>query len=113
MTDQDLPAGFEPLPHSIEPGAVAQAKKVLHDPVGVPVHHTTIDAEERHENPEPTSGLAPGYTWFCLGLAYCLIRIDRSLFEVFQAAKNKTLPVRTHRADQAISAVNGSNYELN
>lgn len=103
----------EVIPHSIEPGALARARQITSDPADTPVHHTTIDADQRFESVVPATGLDPAYQWFCLGLAYCLIKIDRSLFEVFQAAGNLSIPIKTHRADRSIIDIPASNYEVN
>ncbi len=88
-------------------------KQVISDPVGVPVHHTTVDAEKRHETPTSASELASEFKWFYLGFAYCLIKVDRSLLEVFQSAANKTIPVRTHKSPTPIVKVQGADFAKN
>jgi hypothetical protein len=105
-----MPDGFpETIPHTIEAGALERAKQVTSAPAGEPVHHTTIDAEKRFESITPATGLDPDLQWYCLGLAYCLIKIDRSLFEVFQAAGNLSMPIQTHQADHPIMQIPGVN----
>ena len=79
--------------------SVQSLDDIMRDPEGEPVRHTKIDAEQRHEEVTPAAGLDPSYAWFFMGFAYTLIPgLDRSLFEVYQAAGNTTVPVRTHRA---------------
>lgn len=83
------------------------------DPANTPLHHTKIDADKRYEEATPTTALDPTFDWFVLGFAYCLVRIDRSLFEVFQAAGNLTLPLKTHRSQGQLASVIGADLSGN
>jgi hypothetical protein len=88
-------------------------KQVIADPAGVPLHHTKIDAEKRHETPTSTAQLSEEFKWFYLGFAYCLIKVDRSLLEIFQSAASKTIPIRTHKAPNPIVRVQGADFGKN
>ncbi len=81
---------------------------MIADPVGVPVHHTKIEAAKRYETVEPATSLSEEFSWFFLGLAYCVIKIDRSLFEVYQSAGGISVPIKSHRADHPIASVQGA-----
>jgi hypothetical protein len=87
---------------------------VMGTPEGVPVKHTQIDAEIRHEEVTPATHLDPGFAWFFMGFAYTLIPgLDRSLFEVWQTAGGKTVPVKVHRATSHIAEIQGAHFEMN
>lgn len=90
-----------------------QIQRVISDPVGQPVHRTQIDAEKRHEEATPAYELSSEYQWYYLGFAYCLIKVDRSLFEVFQAAGDLSIPVKTHRSDKPLVQVAGADFAKN
>ena len=87
----------------------------LEDPEGVPVHHTSIEAEGRNEIAVSCSGLDPDRQWFALGLMYTLIQgIDRSVFEVFRSAgAPRGFNVLTHQADKAVLEVEGADFSRN
>lgn len=89
--------------------------QVMETPEGVPVKHTQIDAEKRHEEVTDATSLSQDFSWFFLGFAYALIPgLDRSLIEVYQAASGKTIPVRTHKARRDhIVDVHGANFAVN
>lgn len=90
------------------------ADKVLRDPEGVPVHHHPIGGERRHDAPTAATGLDPDFEWFFLGLVYANIAgIDRSLFEIYKAAGDIRLEVRTHRASDSIIDVANSSFHTN
>jgi hypothetical protein len=96
-----------------DPDELRAMVETFNAPHGVPAHSTQIDAEQRHEELEPGRPLDPELTWFSLGLAYSLIKIDRSLFEVYQAAGNFTIPVRSYQAAEPIISAPGSEYHTN
>ena len=106
----EVPAG--PLESA---AAAAHMDRVMEAPEGVPVKHTQIDAEKRHEEVTDAAALSQDFSWFFLGFAYALIPgLDRSLIEVYQAASGKTIPVRTHRARRDhIVDVKGANFAGN
>lgn len=86
----------------------------IDDPDDEPVHHDTIDAEDRKEVATPCRGLDPDHVWYALGLGYCLIPgLDRSLFEVFRAAGAPSFEVLTHVADTPIFEVAGADVSSN
>ncbi len=102
-----------PPPSEFDPAELSRIRQVIADPAGQPVHHTTIDVDKRYEIPTSATELDPTYRWFFLGFAYCLIKIDRSLFEVFQAAAGRSIPIKTHRAEQPIGLVRGADFARN
>lgn len=106
------------IAETVDPAVAAASAVRLADvmatPSDVPVKHTQIDAEKRHEEVTPATVLDPDFAWFFLGFAYTLIPgLDRSLIEVYQAAGGKTIPVRTHRATAHIAEVNKANFAAN
>ena len=111
------PEDTQTVPDATPAQIVASSKQldaITEVPEGVPVRHTQIDAERRHEEVTPASTLDSSFAWFFLGFAYTLIPgLDRSLIEVYQAAGNITIPVRTHRATEHIADVNKANFSAN
>ncbi len=80
----------------------------------MPVHRHAIDVEANTEQVVPAAELRGDYTWFILGLAYCMIKIDRSLIEAYRSALGKSVPVLTHRADRPLTSMEGSQaYDSN
>jgi hypothetical protein len=106
--DHGLPPNFEPIPHFVDPLDQQHLQDVLKDPIGVPVHHRKIDVEKRFEAITSASSLPGDYTWFLLGLAYCLIKVDRSLIEAFQSAMGKNVPLLTHQSAHPLVYMRGS-----
>lgn len=97
-----------------EPFDDSRLRNVVKAPVGEPVNHTKILADHRFEQPQSFTGFSAEYTWFFLGFAYTLIKIDRSLFEVYQSFANETVPVRTFQADRYFLQVpQAPNFKLN
>lgn len=82
-------------------------------PAGIISGSAKMDADKRFEEIEPGRPLSSDYAWFCLGLAYCMVKIDRSLMEVFQSAGNQTFQLRTYRADTALCVVDKAAYHTN
>jgi hypothetical protein len=86
----------------------------LADPEDTPIHHGEVRAAKRYEEVTSAGSLDADFAWFVMGLAYTLIPgLDRSLIEVYQAAGDLTIPVRTHRAEAPILAVRGAAFERN
>lgn len=107
-------SGQHPPLSEFDPDAFAHLRRVVAAPVDTPVHHTKIDAERRHEEVAPAASLDPAFAWFYLGFAYALVPgLDRSLLEVYQAAGDRTIEVRTHRSEQPIVAVAGADFSRN
>ncbi len=100
-----------PLPDLPAPSHRA-ARAIREDPANTPIHHTKIDADQKYESIVPATRLADGYTWFVLGFAYCLVKVDRSLFEVYQAAGNITISVKSHRAEKPLFRILGSDMAM-
>lgn len=112
---RDAAEPVAPLSPQEARAAVTHLDTVMETPEGVPVKHTQIDAEKRHEDVTDVTSLNLDFSWFFLGFAYALIPgLDRSLLEVYQAASGKTIPVRTHRARRDhIVDVTGASFAEN
>jgi hypothetical protein len=83
--------------------------EVLRQPVNEAHGHGQIEVEQRFEAIEPSpNGLDDDRSWFILGLAYCLIKIDRSLMEAYQYSLGQSLRLKTHQAARPLIDVNGS-----
>lgn len=91
-------------PSEFDPAELSLIKEIAADPAGVPLHHTTIDAEQRFEDVLTTAkGLESNRAWFFLGLVYYSVAgIDRSLFEVYAAAAGITLDVMTVTTEKPV-----------
>lgn len=120
LSGAGIPAAVRPpeeLEVVVDPDEALKSAEALlrhtEDPEDTPVHHGEITAERRHEEPTPATSLDPDWAWFFLGLAYSLIGVDRSLFEVYQAAGDFTIPVRTHRSDEPLIAIKGVDFRNN
>ncbi len=115
MTDDDL-SWMEKPPAFLDPQQAKAATELLRRPSNVPRGHTDagqVKAAHREDlNPAPTS-LAPEYTWIFPGLAYCMIGLDRSLFDLYAAAMGTAIPVRTHRADKTLFDFRGADVSGN
>lgn len=92
---------------------MARLQGINRKPAGLISGTAKMDAERRFEELEPGRSLSSDYAWFCLGLAYCLVKIDRSLFEVFQAAGNQSFQLKTYRADKALCHIDRAKYHEN
>jgi hypothetical protein len=79
------------------------------------VGHSRVEADQRFEEGEYVRWLDDSLTWIHLGFAYVLIRIDRSLFEVFNASAlaGDQLQVRTVRTEGTVASINGGDYGAN
>jgi hypothetical protein len=104
-----MPSELPPLPDMSQPSGFDldqynRIKQVNADPVGIPLHHTKIDAEQCFEDTTTTVlGLDGSRSWMFLGFAYALIRgLDRSLFELYAAAGGVTLDVVTVQLDKPV-----------
>lgn len=101
------------IPHTVDLESLKRAKRILADPVGEPVHPTTIQVDRRPEVFTEAAGLDPDYRWFYLGFAMVFINPGRSLFEVYQMAANRTIPVKSHRATHLAVEFANPAYHVN
>lgn len=107
---QDLP----PIePSSFDPASLSKVQKILANPAGAISGRSSFDALQRYEEIEPGRPLDSEYGWFCLGLAYAMVKVDRSLFEVFMSAANQNFRLRTYGALRPLCSVPGSEYHTN
>lgn len=95
----------EKPPRILNPEEAEEAGRILSRKPGEPRGHEKLaDLKQAHReelSPSP-SGLDPDLSWFFPGLAYCLMGMDRSLFELFSHGMGKPVPVTTYRADSPL-----------
>lgn len=109
----NLPGLPKIQPTEFSPAEMARLRGIGTKPAGIVSGVARMDAEKRFEELEAGQPLSSDYAWFCLGLAYCMVKIDRSLFEVFQSAGNRSFALKTHRADSALCTVDKASYHTN
>lgn len=103
-------------PAFIDPVQAKASTELLRRPSNVPRGHvdaTETRAAHREDLTPAPSALSPDFVWFFPGLAYCMIGLDRSLFDLYTAAVNRTIQVRTHRADKPIFQFRGADVTAN
>lgn len=93
----------------------AVAKEVDARPYGTVLAHSRVEADQRFEEGQERRRLDPDLTWIHLGFAYVMIGIDRSLFEVFNAAApaGEQLTVKTVTTPGPVASVIGAEYHRN
>jgi hypothetical protein len=96
------------LPTSFDPDDSQRLERILRRPAGVGHSRHSVETEQRFEGIEPSQPLDPALSWFYLGFAYALIRVDRSLFEAYQDALGKNIAIRSYRADYTLVPMQGS-----
>jgi hypothetical protein len=103
-SEHDTLDGFRPVVRGINAGKP-----------GTTLGHSQILADKRFEDGQQSRWLDESLTWVHLGLAYVLIRIDRSLIEVFNASAfaGDQMEVRTVRAEGPVAEVVGGDYSAN
>jgi len=103
-------------PELVNPAEAAAASKILARPSNTPSGHTKVDdlrcASDEEFLPTPT-GLDPDYTWVFPGLLYVMVGLDRSIFELYGVDLNKTIEVKTYRAESPVANFNGANVTAN
>ncbi len=104
----ELPPGFNPPPTEFDPTERQRLIRVTADPTGVPVHRHKLDVEQRFEEVTTASVLEGGHQWFVLGLAYCMVKVDRSLIEAYRDALGESIKILTHQAPRPLLEVMGS-----
>lgn len=98
-------------PTITNPEEAAQAAAILASPTGKPkgfVDKKDVQPASREQvEPSPTY-LGSDYAWHVLGMAYWVVGLDRSAFDLFATALNKSVPVKTYRAESPIFTVQGT-----
>jgi len=115
VTDDDL-SWMQRPPAFIDPQQAKAATELLRRPSNVPRGHTDagqVKAAQREDLHATPASLAPEYVWIFPGLAYCMIGLDRSLFDLYAAATGITIAVRTHRADKTLFDFRGADVSGN
>jgi hypothetical protein len=95
---------------------ISEARAVDRRVQGTVLGHSTVEAAKRFEDQHrPVRELDPGLAWIHLGLAYVMIRIDRSLFEVFNAAAEAGRHINPVNVETPgpVAHVNGAEYHRN
>jgi len=104
-------------PPAIEnPDEARQAQEILSRESGVPRgHETAEDLRPAHvENLEPPpKQLSKEQAWFFPALAYCMLGMDRSLFELYAKHLDEEIPVTTYRSEKPISLFDGADITTN
>jgi hypothetical protein len=104
------------LPHGeFSKSDLDHLERVLAKPVDEPHGHQQIEVDQKFEaiGASPNR-LSDDYEWVILGLAYCLIKIDRSLMEAYQYSLGKSVALKTYQAPHPLIDVNGSSeWRLN
>lgn len=97
-TVADIEAALRASPSS---NLTAERQQTIQDmndrPVGRPFGHHLFEVDERYEDVLPTRGLSADHQWVCPALLYMVTGLDRSIFEMFSAASNRSLRIPTHR----------------
>jgi len=103
-------------PRLLNPSEAEEATKVLRRPVNEPAGHTDLKelraAHIEEISPSPAR-LDHDKLWFFPGLAYCMMRMDRSLFELYSWATDKAVSVMSYRADKPIALFHGADISDN
>jgi hypothetical protein len=111
----DLPTGDEP-PVITNPDEAAKAEEILKREHGVPRGHTDLsDAPPAHQetiSPSPQC-LDDQRVWFFPAFAYCMVGIDRSVFELFSHEIGKPVDIVTYRAEKPVALFDGGDIRSN
>lgn len=94
-------------PLYLDPSEAANANKLLTRKTGEEFGHRSMKdvASQRREQVEPSpNSLTNDLAWFVPGLAYALVGVDKSLFELASWEYNKSIQVTTYQADKPLFA---------
>lgn len=104
------PPGFQ------DPEEATEAQKILQREHSVERGHEKLDELKPVHNedyqPAPDQ-LDPELVWFFPALAYCMVGMDRSLFELFSWAAKRSIKVVTHQADKPVALFEGADISDN
>lgn len=105
----DHPIG-DPEPAFEDREAADKAHEILRRPSNVPMGHTDLsEARPAHKEDitNPRGALSPNMVWILPGLAYCMVGIDKSLFELYSNHADKVVKVTTHRSETPLFHFDG------
>lgn len=110
MESTDGKPGFEDYEEA------RSAHEVLARPSGVPRGHERLGMLRKSHVEEIAP--SPKYldrerTWFIPALAYCMMRMDRSLFELYSWAIDKDIDVVSYRTDSPLVTFSGVDISKN
>jgi hypothetical protein len=104
-----IPDFTNPPDSIVDPKDVEQLHRTLAVPEDQPFRYQKIEVEKRFEEFDALpNSLNPEMGWFILGLAYCMIRIDRSLMEAYRYSLGHSFVLSTYQVGRPLLAVNGS-----
>lgn len=94
----------------VDPEEVMRVNAILQRPTGVPTgHDTTEDVKPvtKEEYTPAPSQLDSQLAWLFPGLVYCMVGVDKSLFDLFTKATDKPVEVQTHLFDRQLMEIEG------
>ncbi len=98
------------------PKEAAEAQEILAREHSVPRGHEDLSEiksiHKEEVNPSPKN-LDSDHAWYFPACAYCMIGMDRSLFELYSWYKHAAVPVLTHRAEKPIAELEGVDISKN
>jgi len=104
-------------PPSIDnPAEAKEAHEVLRREKNVPRGHVEgkdLRPSHTEEVSPPPKALNPDLVWFFPGLAYCMIGLDRSMFDMYASNINDEVNVTTYRANKPIVLFDGADISAN
>jgi len=103
-------------PAFIDPEQAAEAHAILARPRGVPQGRQDLsDSMPVHReviSPSPNR-LGPEQAWFMPGLAYCMIGVNTSLFELYAQQIGRSVAVTTYRTPRPLATFTGADVTEN
>lgn len=103
------------MKHYVDLFEAAHAHQLLQRPTGEAYGHTTtseVPALKEHYEADPNV-LPDGHSWFFPALAYCLVGVDKSLFELCTWNTQVQMRVKTYQAAKPIAKFNGVDVTRN
>lgn len=107
---------MERPPAILNPVEAARADAILARPANVPRGHEKLDDLKpihREEVAASPAQLTADLSWFFPGLAYCMMGMDRSLFELFSHGAGQGVEVVTHRTSDPVVLFDGVDVRTN
>jgi hypothetical protein len=107
---------MERPPAILNPVEAAKAEAILARPSNVPRGHEKLDDLKpihREEVAPSPAQLTADRAWFFPGLAYCMMGMDRSLFELFSHGLGQAVAVTTHRTSDPVVLFDGVDVRTN
>lgn len=108
---------WQQKPPTIEnPEEAAKAQEILSREPGVPRGHADLsEVKPAHteEIESPPHRLDDEVAWCFPACAYCMVGLDRSLFELYSWHKQAAVPVTSYRTDKPIAQLEGVDISRN